>query len=307
MSKNLQWLGICLIVAVLQMGLASGAFAQATRTFVSGVGDDANPCSRTAPCRTFAGAISQTAPGGEINVLDPAGYGAVTITKPITITGDGTMAGVLVSGTNGIVVQAGSSDVVILRNLHFDGVGAGLNGIRFLAGGRLHVEQCEIRGFTQQAIDVAPTTSAEVFVSDTDLRNNGGGGIYVHPNPGSHVWATIDHVNMVGNGRGLRAEDGSTVVVRNSTAAGNVYNGFVAVASAGPADLTISGSVSSLNGGVGVYAGPISIARISNMTISGNNVGLQAVGGGSIISFRNNSVYGNNTSDGFPTQTIGQM
>jgi hypothetical protein len=80
--------------------------AQATRTWVSGVGDDANPCSRTAPCKTFAGAISKTAAGGEINVLDPGGFGGVTITKSISIIAEGVEAGVLVSGTNAIVVNA---------------------------------------------------------------------------------------------------------------------------------------------------------------------------------------------------------
>src|SRR5438309_10456033 len=92
--------------------------AQASRTWVSGVGDDANPCSRTAPCKTFAGAISKTAAGGEIDALDPAGYGAVTITKAITIDGGGgQVASVLVIGTNGNVVQANAAtDAVILRN-----------------------------------------------------------------------------------------------------------------------------------------------------------------------------------------------
>src|SRR5581483_11927768 len=92
---------------------AAPASAQATRTWVSGVGDDANPCSRTAPCKTFAGAISKTAPSGEINVLDPGGFGAVTITKSITISSVGFEAGVLVSGTNGIVINAGTGDRVI--------------------------------------------------------------------------------------------------------------------------------------------------------------------------------------------------
>src|SRR5436305_7324683 len=114
--------------------------AQASRTWVSGVGDDANPCSRTAPCKTFAGAISKTAAGGEIDALEPAGFGAVTITKAITIDGGGgQVASVLVSGTNGIVVQAGPSDTVTLENLRIQGIGTGLNGIRFLSGLRLNV------------------------------------------------------------------------------------------------------------------------------------------------------------------------
>src|SRR5579884_4434041 len=119
-------------------------YGQASRTWVSGVGDDANPCSRTAPCKTFAGAISKTAAGGEIDALDPAGFGAVTITKAITIDGGGgQVASVLVAGTNGIVVQAGPSDVVILRNLRINGIGSGINGIRFLAGKTLTVDNCD--------------------------------------------------------------------------------------------------------------------------------------------------------------------
>src|SRR5436853_4753463 len=110
------------VLGVLVFGTAI-MYGQASRTWVSGVGDDANPCSRTAPCKTFAGAISKTAAGGEIDALDPGGFGAVTITKAITIDGGGgQVASVLVSGTNGIVVQAGSSDVVILRNLRLNGL-----------------------------------------------------------------------------------------------------------------------------------------------------------------------------------------
>src|ERR1700741_1565258 len=136
--------------------LSSVAQAQASRTWVSGVGDDANPCSRTAPCKTFAGAISKTAAGGEIDALDPAGYGAVTITKAITIDGGGgQVASVLVSGTKGIVVQAGPSDVVILRNLRINGIGTGINGIPFLSGKDLNVENCYVFGFTTNGLDIA--------------------------------------------------------------------------------------------------------------------------------------------------------
>lgn len=295
------------VVLSLQLLLVSLASAQATRTWVSGVGDDANPCSRTAPCKTFAGAISKTAAGGEIDALDPGGFGAVTITKSITISGDATMAGIVVAGTNGIVVSAGTNDVVILRNLHLEGTGSGLSGIRFLAGRELHVENCEIRGFAQQAIDVAPSASADVFVLNSEMRKNGGSGIFVHPGPAAHVYAMIDGARMLGNVRGLRIEDGTTVAVHNSTASGNAFNGFVAQATSRTADLTLSDSVSSMNGAVGAYAGALSTVRISNMTISGNDVGLQAADGGVIMSFGNNAVKGNNTFDGAPTLTVGRI
>src|SRR5262252_3091098 len=133
-------------LAVAVMG-TSLSFGQASRTWVSGVGDDANPCSRTAPCKTFAGAISKTAPGGEIDALDPGGFGALTITKAITLDGGGgQVASVLVAGTNGIVVQAGGNDIVIIRNLRLDGLlgggnaNAGLSGIRFISGKALILE-----------------------------------------------------------------------------------------------------------------------------------------------------------------------
>src|SRR5882757_1656715 len=128
-------IGFCFTILMLAAVASSIAQGQATRTWVSGVGDDANPCSRTAPCKTFAGAISKTAAGGEIDALDPGGFGAVTIGKAITIDGGGgQVASVLVSGTNGIVVSAGANDVVILRNLRINGIGTGLNGVQFLAG-----------------------------------------------------------------------------------------------------------------------------------------------------------------------------
>src|SRR5262250_64507 len=166
-----------LIFTVLGAGMMYG---QASRTWVSGVGDDVNPCSRTAPCKTFAGAISKTAAGGEIDALDPAGYGALTITKAITIDGGGgQVASVLVAGTNGIVVQAGPNDVVILRNLRINGIGSGINGIRFLSGKDLNVEDCYIFGFTTNGIDVAlnQATQATVHVFRTTIKNNGGVGI----------------------------------------------------------------------------------------------------------------------------------
>src|SRR5215472_4474313 len=139
--------------AIIALAFASVASAQ--RTWVSGVGDDANPCSRTAPCKTFAGAISKTPTGGEIDVLDPGGFGAVTITKSISIEAC-CIAGVLVSGTNGIVVSAPAGSFVVLRGLTFDGLGTGLAGVKFNTGGSLYVENCFINDFTAFGIDFSP-------------------------------------------------------------------------------------------------------------------------------------------------------
>src|SRR5215207_7202142 len=140
-----------LTCALFILSLSAAARAQATRTWVSGVGDDINPCSRTAPCKTFAGAISKTAANGEINVIDPAPAGSLTITKSVTIDGAGTFASILHSQTTGVHVNDGATAtpntiVVTLRNLSFNGAANGVNGIRFLAGKTLNVENCSIFG-----------------------------------------------------------------------------------------------------------------------------------------------------------------
>jgi hypothetical protein len=296
-----------LVVASLLAG-ASLAEAQATRTWVSGVGDDANPCSRTAPCKTFAGAISKTAAGGEISVLDPGGFGAVTITKSISIVGDGTLGGILAAGVSGVTVNAGPADVVVLRGLSINGAGTGLNGIRFVAGGVLHVENCTIQGFTGKGIEARPSTAAQLFVSDTVIRNNvgpNGGGIAVAPVAPGTLAAVIERVQMVRNRFGLRVEDGGRATVRGSAASGNNTNGYLAVSVAGAALLTLEDSVSADNINNGVNAqGAQAVVRLSNVTVVGNGTGLNA-GGGAIVSFGNNRVTGN-VLDGSPTSTIVQ-
>jgi hypothetical protein len=151
------------------------AHAQATRTWVSGVGDDANPCSRTAPCKTFAGAISKTANGGEIDCLDPAGFGALTITKSISIICDQVSnGGVLVSGTNGFVVQAGPLDKIFLQGLDFEGLGTGVNGVLFNAGFELIIRKCTIHDFANNGVAVSSSTAgARTVIQESVIFNNG--------------------------------------------------------------------------------------------------------------------------------------
>src|SRR5436190_16472983 len=141
-------------IAALVFAVSGVAEAQATRTWVSGVGDDANPCSRTAPCKTFAGAISKTAAGGYINAIDPGGFGAVTITKNITIDGGPFMAGVLATGAgvNGIIVNTAGIKVT-LRNLDIEGGGSGNIGVRILQSASVNIERCHITDFVGNGID----------------------------------------------------------------------------------------------------------------------------------------------------------
>lgn len=288
------------------------AWAQATRTWVSGVGDDANPCSRTAPCKTFAGAISKTATGGEINALDPGGFGAVTITKAITISSEGFEAGVLVSGTNAIVINAPATAVIVLRGLDIEGLGTGLNGIRFLAGGALHVEDCTINNFARKGIAFEPSGVSKLFVKNTIVRNNridatNSGGILIKPALGGSARASLDDVRLENNHFGLRIEGGTQATVNHSVATGNTVHGFIAEGTAvGAAELNLESSMSSNNGTNGVRAFQNgAIIRISNMVITGNQNGLSS-NAASIISFGNNSVAGN-VVDGSPTSTIPQI
>src|SRR5262245_16804720 len=186
------------LVAVLVVPLlvADPAQAQATRTWVSGVGDDANPCSRTAPCKTFAGAISRTATGGEINVLDPGGFGGVTITKSISIIADYVEAGVLVPGTNAIIVNAPLGSKVLLQGLDIEGLGTGLNGVQFLGGSQLYIIRCSIRNFTQNGVNAASITSGggRTFIHDSYILNNGT--IASNPLTGGVNAATSNIVNV---------------------------------------------------------------------------------------------------------------
>jgi hypothetical protein len=140
------------------------------------VGDDVNPCSRTAPCKTFAGAISKTAAGGEISVLDPGGFGAVTITKSISIVAEGVEGSILSTQTNGIIVNAGPNDIVSLRGILIEGATSGLSGIRFLAGRLLHIENCMIRGFRGASagygISMATSTQSRIFIKNSSIYHN---------------------------------------------------------------------------------------------------------------------------------------
>jgi len=275
--------------------------AQATRTWVSGVGDDANPCSRTAPCKTFAGAISKTAAGGEISVLDPGGFGGVTITKAITINGDGTLAGVLVSGTNAIIVNAGVNDRVVLRGLSILGVGTGINGIRFLAGKSLTVENVTISGFTTRGIDMSMSTSSKLIVRDTAITNVPTG-VFVATTGGNLANASLDNVHLTSTTNGLEGSNNSRVTISNSVISGNTSNGVLS--STATSRVNVDGCQISFNDLAGVNASVSgAIIRIANNEIYNNNTGILVAAGASVESAGNNRNQGNVT-DGAPNGTL---
>jgi len=308
---------------------ATPASAQATRTWVSGVGDDVNPCSRTAPCKTFAGAISKTAPGGEINCLDPGGFGAVTLTRSVTIDCRHTMGGSLNSLTNGINVNDSASGFpnsihVILRGLSIDGAqtgaqnasgnpGSGLTGINFTSGASLVVEDSIIQnqnGTTSVGLRFAPAGAAQLSVSNTLITDNSssgvGAGILVQPSGANgtarvvlnnvRVTNNVNHGLFV-NTTGATNANGSTVRIINSQFTNNA-NGINILQPAGTQSvgMMITGSDMSNNVAIGLNAaGAGVIVRVDGSAISGNATGVAASSGAQILS------YGTNLLDGNPT------
>ena len=236
-----------LISFALPFTFAQQAHAQATRTWVSGVGDDANPCSRTAPCKTFAGAISKTAAGGEINCLDPGGFGTLTITKAISIYCEGVVGGVLAAGTNGINVVAAATDHIVLRGLDIDGAGSGLTGINITQAASVTIDHCQIRNFNSGAatgISFVPTNVNSIMVvRDSVITHNGtaaaGGGILVNSTSGvarASIISSSIHQNFIG----VSAQNQSSTQINETLIAGNTGTG---VAQSGAASVYLGRSL----------------------------------------------------------------
>lgn len=301
------WVRSVLVAAVVL--LTTSLYAQATRTWVSGVGDDANPCSRTAPCKTFAGAISKTATGGIIDALDPGGYGAVTITKSITIEGNGTLASGLASATNAVVINIAAGPTnrnVTLRNLLFDGSGTtlGVDAIRFLSGDSLEVYGCSIEQFSGDGIEFAPNSLARLIVRDTTIGQVTTNGILVRPAVGGTARVSIHDSTIARNGTGILVQDansaGSNVSVFNSHIVNNTLDGiFAQSTTATGMAVVVEGIEVSHNSGTGLRtAGGNSVIRVANSLISGNGTGLSSVGG-ELCTFLNNRLTANTGNGAF--------
>ncbi len=277
---------------ILSLAFTSLAQAQATRTWVSGVGDDVNPCSRTAPCKTWAGAISKTAAGGEIDALDPGGFGTLTATKSITIEGTkgAGFGSTLASSVNGFVINdsltaSPGSIVVTLRNLSINGAGTtlGINGVNFISGRSLSVEDCVIMNFSTAGINVnfgaSPAVSPQVTVRDTIIRSITGDGIR----------ATTAAVGQIANVRVI-----NSAFIRNGNGV-HLLNGGRAV---------ITGSTFNHHTGTGVFAEVSSEAFVDNNIISQNVNGVATSGASSNVKLCNNTIV-RNTGAGVLFQSSG--
>lgn len=304
------------VLAILAVGLFCSTFAQAqaTRTWVSGVGDDANPCSRTAPCKTFAGAISKTAAGGEINCLDPGGFGGVTLTKSITIDCRMTEGGLLAANTNGVIINALTTDKIVLRGLDINGGGGagGLDGIRFLAGGSLHIEDSQINNMTT-AINVGlnQTATAEVYVKNTYIRNNSTLGVFLSNAGAGTVVVTIEKSTIENNAFGIIGRNNTRATIHDSVISGNTNNGILAEVQSGAvtAEINVDSCIVTGNG-TGLSSGTNAVAnqgilRVSNTFISHNGTGVTA-GNGMALSFGDNKLQGNTAPGAFTAGTLGK-
>jgi len=300
---------VAVVLCALAFSLAwsGGASAQATRTWVSGVGDDANPCSRTAPCKTFAGAISKTAASGTINVLDPGGYGSVTITKSITIEADGDFAGITHSGTTGIIVNALPTDVITLRGITLDGFGTGLNSIRFIAGGTLLLEHVDINTTGGNGILFEPSSAStlslhDVSISRTGLVSTTAGGVSVAPTGTGSAALDFDDVRIIDARFGVSIAGPATGVIRDSTVSSTGEDGIVVNGATIASDILLDNVAVSDCATNGVAAiGANAVIRINNSTISGSGQGVLTSANGRVLSFGDNRIAGN-VVNGAPTQ-----
>jgi hypothetical protein len=307
MSKKL----VFVFAVLCCLFLATSLSAQATRTWVSGVGDDVNPCSRTAPCKTFAGAISKTQACGEISVLDPGGFGAVTVTKSITINGTGTLAGILNTNVNGVlVVLQGAGDAcntVIIRNISINGgLALGTSGVRDAStiAHNLHIEHVDI-SHQQRGVDIAPTVAnSRIFMTDVDIRHTTVHGIDVRPTAGQLVKLNFHDVrSRQSAGDGLHLLNNAQGEVNASQFEGN-NNGVNVVANS--VTMMLIDTVMSNNNGTGLINGSTANTLIDGCTFNSNNVGILNNTGGNVFGYFNNALGLNNTDvSGTAVTTLG--
>jgi hypothetical protein len=290
----------CLVAAVVVFAFAvTAAEAQATRTWVSGVGDDANPCSRTAPCKTYAGAISKTAAGGIISTLDPGGFGAVTITKSITIEGTGTLGHILNASVNGVIINAAATDVIVLRDLSIHGAGTGLNGVRILQAAEVYLQNVNIQNQAGDGVDIAvgSGTAAKVDIQRCHIINNTGKGIEVIPTGGATVKLTVSESEVSGN-----TSHGIDVTGNNNTAAISnskiTHNNIGVQVQLGTSTAFVESSLIAYNqtGVTSGLAGQAPVIRLSRNMIVGNTTNGLA-GAGTTVGFSNNTIVGNGGSN----------
>jgi hypothetical protein len=308
-------------LALAAMLPAVPARAQAERTFVSAAGSDSNNCaSVTTPCRHFANAYAVTAPNGEIDVLDPANYGSLTITGPVSIEGHGWASSAAVTGQAVITINANPGDKINIIGVVLDGIAiANTTGIQFNSGGTLTVRDSVIRNFSEDGIDFVPNTSnpSQFFVSNTLVSDNGGQGISISPSGSGTTNGVLNRVEMVHNAAdGLNVTASSqtiTVTVSDSVSVGNA-NGITGQFSGGVATVMVRNSTIANNISYGLQmasgvGGPCTgatgaITRVSRSTITGNATGWVNANCSALLSYGDNNIDGNTNVNSEPPNSL---
>ena len=303
------------LLAIACLPLTAPARAQPIRTFVALTGTDANPCTFALPCKSVQHAHDVVAAGGEIRMLDRGSYGLLTITKAISIHGDGFGAIAAQNNADAITINAGPNDKINLRGLVIEGFGSGGSGITFNSGGTLDIQDCLIRNFIFHGINFVPTGASVLLVSNSHIAANVGNGIVVAPPVGTAAVSVVVDRSVI-------ERNGFVGVFANGDA--SFFHGTL--------DLTVSDSVVSHNGGKGIMlagagatilgmvrgsviaghmggegllsSGGLATLRVTKSTIWHNATGFAAQFSAGLISFGDNSLDGN-TTDGAPTSTIG--
>jgi hypothetical protein len=291
-----------LLAALACSVFAVSAQAQSPRTFVSAAGNDSNPCSFAAPCRHFQAAVNATSPGGEVDALDPAGYGPITISQAITIEGQGWSYIAPPASGNAITINAVSGNVSI-HGVSLNGVGisGSTNGIAFFSGSSLNVRDSVIQNFSSRGILFAPTASSKIFVSDTFIGANSDMGIYIVTSGSQIVSGTLNRVKLQSNTNdGLRVNttDNTNITVSDSESANNGF-GITAITTNSPLNVFVRNSVISNNSNTGLVAnGIVATIRITRSTVTGNGLDWSTTIGGSVTSYSDNNFDANSTTNG---------
>jgi len=304
-------LPIAAIFASAAVGSASPAFAQATQTWVSGAGADSNDCSRTTPCLTFAGALAKTGTGGEISCRDPGDFGAVTITKAISIICDNVEAGIQASGATAITINAGANDAVQLSGLYINGLGSGAVGVNVTAAATVRIANSTIRGFqsaTGHAILVNPSSGSIKFIMDNVSASenggpSGGSAVAVQPTGGANVSAVFTRIQLTNNnGAGFRLDGtGGSIaaVVRGSMSSSPSGTGLSAIGTNSVNVLSDRSAFIANTTGIAINGTGVSV-RLARSSVNANAVGL-SVTGGTIASYGDNQIAGNASNGTAPS------
>jgi hypothetical protein len=306
--QKLKSFGAAIAVASALFAISAPAHAQATRTWVAGVGDDMNPCSRTSPCKTFAGAISKTAVNGIINCVDNGAYGGVTIVKSLTIDCHEAQAAVLANadGVNGITINIAPDPkdplrTVRLRNINIEGAGVGNAGVAILQATAVIMEDMSIIGFTKQGISDTRTEGGTMLaVKNSIIANNPGVGIGMGAKDNS---VTLDNVHSIKNAYGLALATTNSASVYRSVFVDNSTAGVEADAGA---QLMLDNSIVSYNATGVIATGSVGLG---NTDITFNTTAFSGASG----SFGNNRVFANGAIGtplnpaGAPTPALGQQ